>query len=87
MAAAAPLAKIIGVQVVRLSGKSTTELVTKLHEMQSGNALVVGHSNTIPLLIKALGIDTSININDNDYDNVFVVTLDKQPRLLRLHFR
>jgi broad specificity phosphatase PhoE len=84
---AAPLAKIIGIQVVRIPGKSTTELVTKLRDLQGGNALVVGHTNTIPLLTKALGIDEPINLNDSDYDNLFVVILDKKPRLLRLHFR
>ncbi len=84
---AAPLAKNIGIEVVRLPGKSTAELVEKLHGLQDGSVLVVGHSNTIPLLIKALGIDAPININDNDYDNLFVVILDKQPRLLRLRFR
>ena len=84
---AAPLAKTIGMEVVKLPGKSTAELVTKLQDLKGGNALVVGHSNTIPPLIKALGVDAPINISDNDYDNLFVVTLDKKPRLLRLRFR
>jgi broad specificity phosphatase PhoE len=84
---AEPLAKTIGAEVVRLPEKSTAQLVAKLHDLQDGNALVVGHSNTIPLLIKALGVDALVNINDEDYDNLFVVTLDKKPRLLRLHYR
>lgn len=84
---AAPLAKTIGIALVRLPGKSTAELVTKLRDLQGGNALVVGHSDTIPQLIKALGIDAVINIKDNEYDNLFVVILDKKPRLLRLHYR
>jgi broad specificity phosphatase PhoE len=84
---AAPLAQIVGLQVVTLPGKSAADFVAKLRELHDGNALVVGHSNTIPLLIRALGIDTPIKINDSDYDNLFVVTLDKQPRLFRLHFR
>jgi broad specificity phosphatase PhoE len=84
---AAPLAKAIGLEVVKLPGKSTAELVTKLQDLKGENALVVGHSNTIPLLIKALGVDAPIVINDNDYDNLFVVSLDKKPRLLRLRFR
>ena len=57
---AAPLAKIIGIDVVRIPGKSTANLVTKLHNLQGNAALVVGHSNTIPLLIKALGINAPI---------------------------
>ncbi len=84
---AAPLAKIIGIQVVKIPGKATTELVAKLRKLQGGSALVVGHSNTIPLLIKALGVDEPIKLSDNDYDNIFVVILDKKPRLLRLRFR
>jgi broad specificity phosphatase PhoE len=83
---AAPLAKIIGAQVGTLPGKSTADLVTRLRALHDGNALVVGHSNTIPMLIKALGIDQPINIKDSDYDNLFVVILDEQPRLFRLHF-
>jgi 2,3-bisphosphoglycerate-dependent phosphoglycerate mutase len=52
----------------------------------SGNALVVGHGNTIPDLIKALGITEAINIAENDYDNLFVVVLAEKPQLLRLHY-
>ena len=84
---AAPLAKAIGMEVVKLPGKSTAELVTRLQDLKAGCAFVVGHSNTIPLVIKALGVDAPINISDNDYDNLFVVILDKKPRLLRLRFR
>jgi 2,3-bisphosphoglycerate-dependent phosphoglycerate mutase len=84
---AAPLAKAIGIEVVRIAGKSTGELVAKLHDLQSGNALVVGHSNTIPELTRALGVEALVSIAENDYDNLFVVVLDKKPRLLRLHYR
>ena len=83
---AAPLAKLIGIQVTKVPGKSMAELVRKLRALGNGNALVVGHSNTIPSLIKALGIDTPIKIGDKDYDNLFVVILDKKARLLHLHY-
>ena len=84
---AAPLAKALGIKVVQLPGKSTAELVRKLQELNGASALIVGHSNTIPLLIKSLGLDTPVVINDNDYDFLFVVPLDQKPRLLRLRFR
>ena len=52
-----------------------------------GNVLVVGHSNTVPEIIKALGVTTPVTIGDNDFDNMFLVTLSSPPALLRLHYR
>jgi broad specificity phosphatase PhoE len=52
----------------------------------NGNALVVGHGNTIPDLLKALGIATPISIPDDDYTEIFVVLLGDTPQLLRLHY-
>jgi hypothetical protein len=48
--------------------------------------MVVGHSNTIPELIKGLGIATPISLADDDYDNLFVIVFGQEPRLLRLHY-
>jgi broad specificity phosphatase PhoE len=66
--------------------KDTATLSAKLRDLH-GNALVVGHGNTIPDLIKALGVETPVNIAETDYDNLFVVVLDEKPRLLQLHYR
>jgi phosphohistidine phosphatase SixA len=51
-------------------------------------ALVVGHSNTIPELIRLLGVRTPVTIGDNDYDNIFVVVprRDAEPVLLRFKY-
>lgn len=40
-----------------------------------GNVLIVGHSNTVPELIKALGGDVVPTIDDATYDDLFVVTV------------
>jgi len=37
-------------------------------------------------LIKELGIDASIAIQENDYTQLFVVTLCEKPQLLQLHY-
>lgn len=37
--------------------------------------LVVGHSNTVPAIVAALGAPLPANICDAEYDNVFVVTV------------
>ena len=83
---AAPLAKALGITVTTLPAKDNAALMAKLRA-SNGNALVVGHGDTIPDLIKALGISDPINIAENDYDNLFVVVLDEKPHLIRLHYR
>ena len=35
--------------------------------------LVVGHSNTVPDLLKAFGCAESVSIESGEYDNLFVV--------------
>jgi hypothetical protein len=52
----------------------------------SGNALVVGHGNTIPDLVKALGIATPVSIPDDDYSELFTLIIGDPPQLLRLHY-
>jgi broad specificity phosphatase PhoE len=83
---AAPLAKVLGITVTILPPKDNAALIAKLRA-STGNALVVGHGDTIPDLIKALGISDPINIAENDYDNLFAVVLDQKPHLIRLHYR
>lgn len=83
---AAPLAKARGITVTIVPAKDTVAITTQLRDVR-GNALVVGHSNTVPALIKALGLDTPIDIAEADYDNLFVIVLDEKSRLIRLHYR
>jgi broad specificity phosphatase PhoE len=81
---AAPLAKALGITVTVLPAQDSAALKLRA---SNGNALVVGHGDTIPNLIKALGISAPINIAENDYDNLFVLVLDEKPQLIRLHYR
>jgi len=83
---AAPLAKALGITATTVPAKNTAALIAKLRG-SNGNALVVGHGNTIADLIKALGISEPINIAENDYDNLFGVVLVEKPQLIRLHYR
>ena len=83
---ATPLAKALSITITTLPAKDNAALLAKLRA-STGNALVVGHGDTIPDLIKALGISDLINIGENDYDNLFAVVLDQKPHLIRLHYR
>jgi phosphohistidine phosphatase SixA len=82
---AAPTSASVGVVPIIVGGKDIAGLVSKLRQL-NGNALVVGHGDTIPNIVKALGIDASIQISDGDYTEMLVVELGDKPQLLRLHY-
>lgn len=50
--------------------------------------LFVGHANTVPALLKALGHTAEIKIPETEYDNLFVLFPKSEgaPTLLRLRF-
>ena len=49
--------------------------------------LVVGHSNTVPQLLAALGVENPPSIADAEYDNLFICTLaGGRATVLRLKF-
>jgi broad specificity phosphatase PhoE len=84
---AEPLAKQLGVTPTALTLKtsqanprmiaeeSTKETVDKILSHNGGSVLVVGHSNSIPDVIKMLGGDVTPTIDEKKYDNLFVVTV------------
>ena len=82
---AAPTARAAHLSPIVLPANDVPGLVAKLRAL-NGNALVVGHGNTIPDLMKALGITTPISIPDDDYTEIFVVWPGDMPQLLRLHY-
>ena len=82
---AAPLATAAHLTPTIIPAKDVPALVVKLRAL-NGNALVVGHGNTIPDLVKELGIATPITIPEDDYTEIFVVSLADPPQLLRLHY-
>ena len=82
---AAPTAKTAHVSPTVIPANDIRVLVEKLRAL-NGNALVVGHGNTIPDLLKALGITTPVSIPEDDYTEIFAVLLGDAPQLLWLHY-
>jgi phosphohistidine phosphatase SixA len=82
---AAPLAKATGIAVTVVPAKETGALLAKLRNC-IGSALVIGHSNTVPETIKALGVPKPVTITDSEYDNLFVLTPGSPARLIRLRY-
>jgi broad specificity phosphatase PhoE len=82
---AAPTARAAHVTPTVVQANDIGALVEKLRAV-NGNSLVVGHGNTIPGLLKALGITTPVSIPEDDYTEIFVVLFGDTPQLLRLHY-
>jgi len=83
---AAPLAQLSGIQPEVVPGDGIRSLVAKI-KAAHGNVLVVGHSNTLPQIIAALGVSSRVTVPESDYDNLFVVLPDRNMQLVRLHYR
>jgi broad specificity phosphatase PhoE len=82
---ATPIARAAHVNLTVVPANDIGALVEKLRAL-NGNALVVGHGNTIPDLLKALGIATPVSILDDDYTEIFTVLVGDAPQLIRLHY-
>ena len=84
---AAPLAAKAGIAPTVVSSKDGAGLVRQIREAK-GNVLIVGHSNTVPEILKQLGVTTPISIADDEYDNLFVVVRPAtgEPTLIRLRY-
>ena len=82
---AAPTARALQVSPTVVPANDIGALVQKLHA-SNGNALVVGHGNTIPDLLNALGITTPVSVPEDDYSELFAVVVSNTPQLLRLHY-
>jgi 2,3-bisphosphoglycerate-dependent phosphoglycerate mutase len=80
---AQPLAKALGITITETpspSGKPlaefTKELAHRILAENKGNtALVVGHSNTTPAMVTALGAPAVPPIADPDYGDTYIVTV------------
>ena len=74
---AAPLAARLGMRPSVLPATTSAESVASrvLHDHRGGRALIVGHSNTVPEIVKELSGEAVEPIADDEYDNVYIVTV------------
>ena len=74
-----------GATVTIVPAKDTAVLVEKVKAVE-GNAVVVGHSNTLPEIIKALGAQRAVTIGDSEYDNLFIWNRTAPRDLVRVRY-
>ena len=92
---AEPYAQQFGISIVErpiTAANSATyarDLAQEILTRSAGKAvLVVGHSNTVPDIVKALSGDTVAPIADPEYDHIFIVVVPASgsPRLIQTRF-
>lgn len=67
---AAPLAQRTGLTVQLYDPRAPLALVEKVHAL-NGAVLVIGHSNTLPELVKLFGGAPGSEIADDEYDRLY----------------
>jgi len=72
---AQPLAVRVSLVPEVLPGLNTAAHRDHVLAVPSGVALVVGHTNTVPQLIAALGAGNNAQIAVNEFDRMFIVSL------------
>ena len=73
---ARPLADKLGLPVVQVNSKNTADLLAQIRTQHRGQiVLVVGHNNTVPEIIKALGGPDYPPIPETEFDNMYIVTV------------
>jgi phosphohistidine phosphatase SixA len=58
-----------------VSEQSIAEITNKIYERPGDAVLIIGHSNTVPEVIKMLGGDVVPKIDEKKFDDLFVVTV------------
>ena len=81
-----PVATAAGVSPTVIDSKDVAGLL-KTVRSSTGNVLVVGHSNTLPDVLKGLGVTEPITIGEDEFDSLFVVTRASPPAFVRLRYR
>jgi broad specificity phosphatase PhoE len=84
-----PISTQLGLAPSIIDAKGTNELVNRIVTANRGQTvLIAGHSNTVPAIITALGGGSMSDIPDNEYDNLYVVTIYKfgKARVVKLKY-
>jgi len=86
---AQPLAARVSLVPEVLPGLNTAAHRDRVLAVPAGVALVVGHTNTVPQLIAALGAGNNVQIAENEFDRMFIVSLRGagEASLLSLRYR
>jgi broad specificity phosphatase PhoE len=70
---AKPLAQRLGMTVETVAAREAAALVERVKASHAADVVfIVGHSNTVPAIIKAFG-GPAVEVGDDEYDSLFVI--------------
>jgi 2,3-bisphosphoglycerate-dependent phosphoglycerate mutase len=86
---AQPLAVALGLEVTERPARNYgSDMAEWIRANHTGDVVVaVSHSNTVPALIEALGARPVPTIEDHEYDDLYVVTIDAEGNATLLAMR
>lgn len=71
-----PIAKQLSIPTKQIDAKNTADLVSEVLSKNKGQVvLIVGHSNSVPEIIQAFGGPAMDEIDQTQFDNLFVLTI------------
>ena len=83
---AAPITELAHAHAESFDAKAALQIAAAAQEAaKSGNVLIVGHSNTIPQLMSALGAP-SVSIPDSSFDQLFIVNASEPKQMAIVHY-
>ena len=86
---AEPIAKKLSIDPMIIDAAKSDEFASVIRTKNAGQiVLVVGHSNTLPEIIHALNGPEIPELDDNEYDSFFVLSVPEsgESKLLKLKF-
>lgn len=66
---------LTGIEPIYYPPRDVEGLVARLRKRHGERVLVVGHSNTVPALLQGLGVQEPIEIADDQYGDLWIVTV------------
>lgn len=74
---ARPLAQMHGVKIIETPAESgfMEAMVSRIKAGEAHNILISGHSNTTPVVVNLLAGTTYENLDESEYDRLFIVVL------------
>jgi broad specificity phosphatase PhoE len=81
----APWSKQASKEIITYDASKQPEFADSLLKQMGKTIVVVGHSNTVPVLVNLLlNQEKFQNLADNEYDKLFVVTINKNKRKVKV---
>lgn len=84
-----PLADRLGLKINQIEARNVAELIRQIKTNNAGDVVfAAGHNNSVPEIIAALGGGTFPTIPESEYDNMFIVTVQRfrKTRVLKLKY-